>query len=71
MRPTVNSKHKAAQDKIKADMDAYEAAGGPVHKYSTTERARPPVDHWDDRVTEDYRTHHDQKAARRLNRERR
>lgn len=57
MRPTITSKHREAQERIRRDMEAYEQAGGQVRSHSPTERARPPVDHWQDRIGEDFRIH--------------
>lgn len=68
MRPTVSAKHKAMQDKIAADVEAFFAAGGKTSEHTTSDRSLPPVDHWEDRVTNDYRTHHEAQAARRLKR---
>lgn len=68
MRPTECAKHKALREKIAADVEAFLAAGRKPTAHKTSDRALPPVDHWEDRVTTDYRTHHEAQAARRLKR---
>ena len=64
----MSGKHKALQDKIAADVAAFFAAGGKKSEHSSSDRALPPVDHWEDRVTNDYRAHHEAQTARRLKR---
>ena len=61
MRPTITSKHREAQERIRRDMERFEQAGGSVNRYSPTERAKPPVDHWQERVSEDFRAHRENK----------
>lgn len=57
MRPSVTSKHRELQERTRKAMEAYEQAGGEVHTHTPTERARPPVDHLQDRIDEDFRQH--------------
>lgn len=68
MRPTECAKHKAMREKIAADVEKFLAAGGNPTEHTASDRARPPVDHWEDRVTDDYRAHQEAQAARRLKR---
>lgn len=65
MRPTVSAKHKELQDKIAADVEAFLANGGKASEHRSDERARPPVDHWEERVSSDYKAYQQANGAKR------
>ena len=62
MKPTITSKHRETQERIKRDIERFEQAGGQVRTHTPTERARPPVDNWRDRIGEDFRAHGENKS---------
>lgn len=65
MRPTVTSKHREIAEKIAADVKAFLDNGGKPSEHRPDERARPPVDHWEDRVSSDYKAFQQAKGAKR------
>lgn len=65
MRPTVTSKHRELSEKIAADVEAFLAKGRKPSEHRPDERARPPVDHWEDRVSSDYKAFQQAKGAKR------
>lgn len=61
MRPSISSKHRDQQERLRKAMEEYERKGGKVSRHDPSERAKPPVDHWQERVSEDYRVHQENK----------
>lgn len=64
MRPTVTTKHREMSEKIAADVEAFLSRGGKPSEHRPDERARPPVDHWEDRVSSDYKAFQQAKRAK-------